>query len=487
MLRRGLLVTAVAMVSTAVVGIFINYATVTRPAWLNADPWRPWLFLAFAVLIALILALFAYFLDGDSTPVQVHLPAPAPQFSTAPSSLTPPRVDPEQVLGREVELRQLVRLLAKPTKLRQLVRLLAKPATADDRFVVVAGTGGIGKTTLAAAAAAIALQAGLRVMWLRCRNIEGPDSLVAGMVEVACALGLSMDKVNVAQQCRSSLVDLVWDRLNATSGWMLVIDDLDQPSAVAFAGDQLAEYRGWIRPSRTGLLLVTSRDQDATTWGSAAQLIHLGPLDGEVGARVLLAAAPGAGTPEEALLLAERLGGLPLALCAASAAVAEPTGSLRSFAAYRQALASRSLSVLPDLPAQPDLTNQETARNLVGHTWELSLDQLDANEFGVARPLLRLLALFAEAPIPRSLLTAQLVGQVLGADVSTAALDGALAGLRRYGLLDTPDLTRTRQIATLALHPLVRETSILLLERTADPQPWREALSSWLTSVIHRD
>jgi tetratricopeptide (TPR) repeat protein len=397
---------------------------------------------------------------------------PAPRFQVAPSSLTPPHIDPKHVLGRDVELRQIARLLTK------------QHTKAHDRFVVVVGTGGIGKTTLAAAAAAAARQAGQQVVWLRWRNLDGPDSLTARMVEAASVLGLPGDQASAAQQAGSSLVDLVWGHLNVTPGWMLVIDDLDLPRAVTMAGDRLADYRGWIRPSHTGLLLVTSRDQDTTTWGAAAQLIRLGPLDADAGAQVLLAAAPQAGTPEEAAALATRLGGLPLALYAASAVIREPAAALRSFVAYQQALASRSLSVLPELPARPDLTDQNTARSLVGHTWELSLDQLDAEGLGVARPLLRLLALFAEAPIPRTLLTTELMDQVTGQTVSAATLNAAVTGLRRYGLLDTPDLTRTHQIVTLALHPLVRETSLLLLEQHPESTQWREALSSWLIKQV---
>ncbi len=456
-------------------GIFTSYAAATQPAWLTADPWRPWLFLTLAVLVAVILALLAARFTpttGASTIVQLNPQAPPPQFPAPPSSLIPPHFDPKHVLGRDAELRQIARLLAE------------QPTEADDRFVVVAGTGGIGKTTLAAAAAAAALQAGRRVVWIRWRNLEGPDALAARMVEAASVLGLPTDQVVLTQQSGSSLVDLVWGHLNITPGWMLVIDDLDQPSAVALAGERLADYRGWIRPSHTGLLLVTSRDQGTTTWGSAAQLIRLGPLDDQAGAQVLLAAAPQAGTLQEAMALAVRLGGLPLALYAASAVVAEPTAALRSFPAYQQALASRSLSVLADLPARPDLTNQEIARSLVGHTWELSLDQLEVEGLPMARPLLRLLALFAEAPIPRPLLTAQLLAQVTGQTVSESTLNAAATGLRRYGLLDTPDLTRTHQIATLALHPLVRETSILLLEQHTDSAPWREALSSWLIEQV---
>jgi tetratricopeptide (TPR) repeat protein len=475
--RRGLLITAVIVVSTAVVGILINYATTTPPKWLTADPWRPWLLLAIAVLVAVILALFAARslpTTGASTTVQLHPPDPSPRFQAAPSSLTPPHVDPRLVLGRDAELRQMARLLAE------------QPTEADHRFVVVAGTGGIGKTTLAAAAAVAAQQAGWQVVWIRWRNLDGPDALTARMVEAASVLGLPTEQVGVIQQSGSSLVDLVWGHLNVTPAWMLVIDDFDQPSSVALGGERLADYRGWIRPGHTGLLLVTSRDQDTTTWGSAAQLICLGPLDAQAGAQVLLAAAPHAGTQEEAVALAARLGGLPLALYAASAAVAEPTAPLRSFAAYQLALACRSLSVLPDLPARPDATKQEIARSLVGHTWELSLDQLDAEGLGVARPLLRMLALFAEAPIPRPLVTAQLLAQVTGQTVSAATLNAAASGLRRYGLLDTPDLARTHQIATLVLHRLVRETSILLLEQHTDSTPWREAISSWLIEQVNQ-
>src|SRR5262249_20811798 len=121
---------------------------------------------------------------------------------------------------------------------------------------------------------------------------------------------------------------------------------------------------------------------------------------------------------------------------------------------------------------------------LVGHTWELSLDQLDAEGLGVARPLLRLLALFAEAPIPRSWLTIQLVAQATGQTVSLAVLNAAVTGLHRYGLLDTLDLPQTPPVVTLALHPLVRETSVLLLEQHTDSTRWREALSSWLIEQV---
>lgn len=462
--RRALLAAAAAVVVAAVVGVVTEYATATSPAWLSADPWRPWLLFGLAVLLAVVLAMLAARQPAVARPGAV---APTlPRFAVTPASLRAPRV--ESVLGRTAELTDLASAIAQ------------KPGKRPEQFVVVAGTGGMGKTTVVAHAVAEAQRGGHPVFWIRWRDVE---SLGAQLVHTATALGLPEHRVAAAQQSGDSLADLVWTHLESTPGWVLVVDNLDQPTSSGLREEQVANYRGWIRPSRAGLLVLTSRDQNPTTWGPAARLIRLGPLDDQTGAQVLFEQAPQAGTLPEAQALSARLGGLPLALRAAAAVLAEPTASLRSFVAYQQALADRIVSVLPELPTRPDATEPETARSLVGHTWELSLDQLDAEGVPLARPLLRLLSLFAEAPIPRLVLTAELLGQLTGTPVSTAALDGALAGLHRYCLLDTPDPARTYQIVTLALHPLVRETNALLLEKDADAQRWHDAVSTRLITL----
>jgi len=463
--RRVLLTAAATVVVAAAIGVILEYATETAPAWLSVDPWRRWLLLGVLVLLAVVLAMVtarepAVAQPGGSAPT-------SPRFPVAPASLRAPRVD--FVLGRTDELTELAHAI------RQ------KPKKRPEQFVVVTGPGGIGKTTVVARAAAEAQRHGHPVFWIQWRDVE---SLAAQLVHTATALGLSKHRVATAQQSGDSLADLVWTHLERTPGWVLVVDNLDQPASAGLRAEQVANYRGWIRPSRAGLLVLTSRDQKPTTWGPDARLIRLGPLDEQAGAQVLLKQAPEAGVPPEAQALSVRLGGLPLALRAAAAVLAEPTASLRTFAAYQQALADRTVSVLPELPAQPDAMEPETARSLVGHTWELSLDQLDAEGVPLARPLLRLLSLFAEAPIPRLLLTPELLGQLTDMPVSTTDLDGALAGLHRYSLLTTPDRERTYQIVTLALHPLVREANALLLEKDADTQRWHDAVSARLIIVV---
>ncbi|MGH8918253.1 MAG: ATP-binding protein, partial [Actinomycetes bacterium] len=330
--QRVLLAAAAAVLMAAVVGVVTEYATATSPAWLSAwlsaDPWRPWLLLGVAVLLAVVLAMLAVRAPAVAQP-DAGAPTP-PRFAVTPASLRAPRV--ENVLGRAEELRDLASAITQ------------KPGKRPERFVVVAGSGGMGKTTVVARAVAEAQRDGYPAFWIRWRDVE---SLGAQLAHTAIALGLPEPRVAAAQQSGDSLADLVWAHLERTPGWVLVVDNLDQPTDAGLREEQVANYRGWIRPSRAGLLVLTSRDQNPTTWGPAARLIRLGPLDDQTGAQVLLAQAPRAGALAEAQTLSARLGGLPLALRAAAAVLAEPTASLRTFAAYQQALADRAVSVLP--------------------------------------------------------------------------------------------------------------------------------------------
>jgi hypothetical protein len=350
---------------------------------------------------------------------------------------------------------------------RELRRLTGRHARG---LIVLAGAGGMGKTTLATAATDAARRHGRRVHWVRFRDGE---QLTGRMLEVAEQLGLSRAAIATAQQTGSSLPDLVWRHLDRTRGWVIVLDNADRPAATCPSGDPVAEYRGWVRPARRGVLLVTSRDR--ASWGPRATLVPVGPLSPEDGARVLLDLASSGGT--DARRLATRLGGLPLALQAAALAVAAPTGRHRTFAAYADALEARTTSVLPDAP---DVENPDVARSLVGHTWELSLDQLADEGLPLARPVLRTLALCADAPVPRLLIGPALLDPVVDGPVREAAVDGALAGLDRYGLVDVVDVDG---VPAVVLHPVVRESSTALLAAVTDLKPWRRAVDAALTAL----
>ena len=59
-------------------------------------------------------------------------------------------------------------------------------------------------------------------------------------------------------------------------------------------------------------------------------------------------------------------------------------------------------------------------------------------------------------------------------------MDGALAGLDRYGLVDAVDVDG---VASVVLHPVVRASAAALLAATTEVTPWRRAVDAALTAL----
>lgn len=454
----GVALAGAVVVVGVLIQVMINYVAQDPPGWL-VSPVRNWLILA---VLVLLLVLFAVLSGGPGGDIE---PTPVVRFQPRPGAvsevLRPPTLY-QPVRGRDAELKQLRKLYQ----------------TASRRFVVLCAVGGMGKTALATEFANRAAIDARAVFWIRYRSaIE----LAASMEEVAVAAGLRRDTLTQAKRNNDDVIGLVWDHLNRVRGWIVVLDNLDQPEDAAQAGELLQEYRGWVRPCSTGLLLITSRDRHRESWGPAAIRIDLGPLSDEDGARVLCDAAPHAGPFEHARALSARLGGLPLALRAAGSLMAEPTSRHRRFTDYLAALTARAESVLPP---RPNVADQNVLRRLVGYTWDLSLSQLAATDIKLAAPMLQVLSLLADAPVPRSLLSAELFTAVTEQGIILGAVDAAVAGLHRYGLIDSPDPGRTLGIGTVSVHPIVRETTATRLYQRGNAEPLREAVDDVLMAAV---
>ncbi|WP_254400706.1 tetratricopeptide repeat protein [Streptomyces sp. AC555_RSS877] len=350
-------------------------------------------------------------------------------------------------------------------------------------LVVVCGTGGLGKTTLAAQTAHEAEVSGRAVFWVRWQ--DDPGRLADDLTRIAQALGLGEARLREAQAGRAILVDAVWEHLAATKGWVIVVDNVDTPRRIGPGSDPLAAYRGWLRPDGAGLLLVTSRDTSPATWGPRAHLLHLEPLSPAAAGTVLCDSSPTAGTATEAEVLGTRLGGLPLALEAASRYLASPTSRYTTFTAYLQAL-DREFGDLIGAE-HPQAADPDVARTVVRHTFDVSLKQLHTDGYTLARPLMHLLAVLEAAPIPRTLITPALLADATGHPVTAAELDAALAGLHQYGLLAThtpatAGTDRRVQVGQVVLHPLIREVMALT---DPDPGRWYTALDTHLTQAVN--
>jgi len=269
--------------------------------------------------------------------------------------------------------------------------------------------------------------------------------------------------------------DVIWQRLaGRQQPWLLVIDNADDPQVLAGAGACVAEGRGWLRPlaGPAGMVLVTSRDGNPASWGSWTQRHRLQALPADPAAAVLADHAghhSSLGTDQEAQELAARLGGLPLALkiagsylaaAAAIPAVFTDDTVIRSYRQYLEAIEGGDLAAV--FPAPDGQLSAEQARGLIGRTWELTLDLLDARPLPEARPVLRLLACLADAPVPYQLLLhpATLAASASLRDITGARLWQALKALDDFGLIDLDASSQIPPaVPVTRIHPLVGDTS----------------------------
>ncbi|MFF8942195.1 tetratricopeptide repeat protein [Streptomyces sp. NPDC014864] len=361
-------------------------------------------------------------------------------------------------------------LRGRASGLRELTDLL--DCGSDGRPHIVHGMGGCGKTSLALELAQTATERGVRVWWVDARQTA---LLEAGLNAVARQVGATEADLRAGVAA-----DTLWRSLAADDRpWLLVVDNADDPHELDGPGS-LSAGTGWVRRHTAphGHVVITSRDGTRGTWGATAVLHPLDTLSDADGARVLLDHSGGrAGGAAEAESLARRLGGLPLALTLAGSYLSRATeipeafrdaDTLTTFNAYREAL-DQGL----------DLVDSE---QVIAQTWRFSLDLLSRRGKPLARPLLGLLATFADAPLPYTLLlhppTLAATGVLPGTD--GPALWDLLQALSGVGLVRLPaGAVRDFGVPLARVHPLIRDavpapadlpTAVRLLHRAVlDP------------------
>ncbi|GAA0986563.1 FxSxx-COOH system tetratricopeptide repeat protein [Acrocarpospora macrocephala] len=360
------------------------------------------------------------------------------------------------------------RLLAPTGKLGELsgrqellTKLEERLIEPDGRFHVLAGLGGVGKTTVALALAERARQLGCLVWWV---SAIDEASMTAPLLRLAGELGAPLGEVEEARAGRRIAADVLWARLEQRTGWLLVLDNADDLHALQVAGAPVMEATGWLRPTRSGLILVTSRVVDAGAWGRHGALHPLAPLSQDEGARLLVSLAAHGGTLDEARALAGRLGGLPLALTHAGHHLSSPLSAEQTFTAYTTALDDRLPELLGEGSDDPAVTS----------TWEVSLDTLARQGQAQARPLLRVLSCFAPSvEIDTGWLDTRVLSKVSGGERKVRS---GLEALLSMGLVETRTVPGWKRRG-LIVHPLVAAAGRL----HASPELTRAAVG-----VVHR-
>ncbi|RKT53407.1 tetratricopeptide repeat protein [Saccharothrix australiensis] len=325
----------------------------------------------------------------------------------------------------------------------------AVTAVRGGAVAVLCGAGGFGKTTVA-----LEVVRGLPDVWWVDASSAG--SLSAGLAEVALQAGADPTGVRAAWSGGGgSAIELLWRHLDhLTRDWVLVLDGADDPRVLAADGHRVGDGNGWLRtPDAHGTILVTSRA--SAGWPPDAKVFPVRGLPPADGARVLLDLAD-AGSAADAEELSRRLGGLPLALRVAGSYLAVAASALAlpgleaptTFRDYRARWEERFAELADDETAP--------ARESPARTWEMSVDLLADRGRPQARPLLRLLSTFADAPVPAFLLDATVLAESgLLPGVTAARLSVLLRALQEVGLLDVV----AEPAQCLLVHPVIREAN----------------------------
>ncbi|MDY7225332.1 FxSxx-COOH system tetratricopeptide repeat protein [Hyalangium rubrum] len=294
--------------------------------------------------------------------------------------------------------------------LLQEVREHFLAAPARPQPLALHGLGGVGKTQLAleyACRQALDERHYTHVLWVR-----ADDPAVLATSYAALSETLELPEKSAPEQRQKIVAVQQW--LQRHEGWLLIIDNAEQPGALA----------SYLPPAVKGHVLITSRNP---AWGRLARAALVDVL-GRAEAVEFLRKRTGQDDPPAAMHLTGALGGLPLALEQAAAYI-EQTG--KSLTDYLRLFKQRHQELLIRPGAPPDYPHTVAA------TWSLSFEQVHAQEPAGAA-LLSLCSFLAPTPIPIALLAAgaSLLPESLAPVVTDEVRrDEVIGTLRRYSLV----------------------------------------------------
>lgn len=362
------------------------------------------------------------------------------------------------------------------------------PSTDVVRRHVVCGLGGIGKTRLAIEYAwtyASEYAAALFVV------ADSPEQLRRGVAELAGPAGLNLPEWECPDEETRMGAVLRWLSLNP--GWLLIIDNADDPKSVDAVERIMPRLRG-------GQVIITSRN---TLWGKYLRKCELDVLPQEAATSFLLERTAGERrqTQEDAAVaveLASELGCLALALEQAGAYI-----QCRGGAVTLRDYLTRWRDGKAQVRTYCDKRLMHYERS-VAATWETTMRALDAN----AVALFRILAWFAPSPIPHDRLLSDGVAEVIGRSMSMtppehADIDPevALAQLIAYSMTRRTDdqgtpcvglhrlvLQITRERMPIEMRIPTIKAAACLIERYAPKESYRpETWQQWRLLVPHAE
>jgi DNA-binding SARP family transcriptional activator len=355
-----------------------------------------------------------------------------------------PHVDPlTDFFGRESELDAMHTMLTSTTA-------RGAPIT-----MVLTGLGGVGKTSLARAYARHHRADYGVVWWIRAEETVTIDGDFRTLLEI-----LAPHDAGQISDAVAAVHALLADQPRP---WLMILDNVPNASSA----------RGLVPAAGDGHVLITS--QATAHWPSGQTMIAVEPLTQEASIDLLISLSSD-GDRGAAQVLAQELGGMPLALAQAGAFT---RASAVTLATYLRLYRSRRTELhqegrLPDYP------------HTVATTWQLAFDRLTPT----ARALLNVLCFYAPDAIPVHLLFTPInrVESTLSGAVEPlqVLLDDELARHRAVGELLAYSLMAPVRAATttVSMHRLVQAVTRDQLRTQSTTREWMKAAHMLLSAAF---
>jgi uncharacterized protein YjbI with pentapeptide repeats len=299
-----------------------------------------------------------------------------------------------------------------------IARLAAELSSGSATAVTqaIAGLGGIGKTQLSLEYCYRHRDSYKIIWWIRAENKET-------RLTDLMTLGKRLAVPDIDNANETAAVRRVIDWLDRTPGWLLVFDNVEDPSHLT----------GLLPTSGGGHILITSR---YASWGGKAKAVTLDVWNAEEASNYLLMRTAQAATPENkeaATELADALGRLPLAIEQAAAYIDDTQMGLIE---YTRLFSKQKLRLL-----QAGHSQKKRDEQTVATVWEISLRSVERASPG-AVALLKLCAFLRPDQIAKE--TIQKHHKAMFEPLRTTATDAvalhdAIAVLRRYSLVDATE------------------------------------------------